>query len=231
MKSIFITVFYNTSEEEQSRLKNQVSALGIDGFDAVDHSTSKKGYAEGINTLLKKHLNTYDLFFIANPDIDISSLDKKTYVDGSNILDIWGYSMKQSGKTYFGGIIDAMRMSGGLSVAKPDERFPKVDFVSGSLMVVKKNVIKKIGYLDETFGMYYEDVEYCYRAAKNGFAVGIDAENFYTHFEDSKTNSSKAKFLAKNRMKFLWEHGNLKQKLYEVVRLPKTLFEEKGNLL
>jgi GT2 family glycosyltransferase len=231
MKSIFITVFFETSDAEQKRLKKQVDSVGIEGFDSVDHTVSKKGYAEGINALLKKHHEDFDLFFVANPDIDISSLDNKTYLDGSKLLDIWGYAMKQSDKTYYGGIIDPLRMSGGLSIEKPHERFPKVDFVSGSLMCIKKKVIEKIGYFDDTYGMYYEDVEYCHRASKNGIAVGIDAENSYTHFEDSKTNSEKAKFLAKNRMKFLWENGSVKQKLYEVVRLPKTLLEEKGNLL
>lgn len=231
MKSIFITVFYNTSDAEQKRIKKQVSDVGIEGFNSVDHSASKKGYAEGINTLLKKHLEEYDIFFIANPDIDVSSLEKKTYLDAAKMLDIWGYTMKQESDVYYGGEIDPMRMSGGLITQKPKERFPRVDFVSGSLMAVKKKVIEKVGYLDESYGMYYEDVEYCYRAAKAGFVVGIDAENLYTHFEESKVNLLKEKFLAKNRMKFLWENGDLKQKVYEVIRLPKTVLEEKGNLL
>jgi GT2 family glycosyltransferase len=212
-------------------LQKQVSDLGFDGFDSVDHTESKKGYAEGINLLLKKHINDFDIFFVANPDIDISSLQKGTFMDAVSKLDIWGYAMRQDGKIYYGGRIDPMRMSGGLLVGKSGERFTGVDFVSGSLMAIRKNVIEKIGYFDETFGMYYEDVEYCYRAKKNGFSVGIDTENIYSHFEDSKTNPVKSRFLAKNRMKFLWQHGNLKQKLYEVIRLPKTLLEEKGNLL
>jgi hypothetical protein len=41
MKSIFITVFYNTPHEDQKRLQKQVSDLGFDGFDSVDHTESK----------------------------------------------------------------------------------------------------------------------------------------------------------------------------------------------
>lgn len=47
-----------------------------------------------------------------------------------------------------------------------------VGWVSGSVMAIKKEVINKIGCLDENIFMYGEDVEYCMRAAKAGFKIG-----------------------------------------------------------
>ncbi|MDO9028634.1 MAG: oligosaccharide flippase family protein, partial [Candidatus Roizmanbacteria bacterium] len=144
----------------------------------------------------------------------------------SAYFDIWGLAMKQQGKTYYGGKIDKWRMSGGLIDKKPKNRFVSTDFVSGSLMFIKKKVIDKIGFLDEKYFMYYEEVDYCYRARKAGFKIGIDSKLTYDHFEVSKDSPNKEYYLFKNRIKFLLKYGSLKQKTYELLRLPKTIVEE-----
>jgi len=51
------------------------------------------------------------------------------------------------------------------------DKISPVDWVSGCAFFIKKEVIKKIGMLDENFFLYYEDTEYCYRAKKAGFEV------------------------------------------------------------
>lgn len=48
----------------------------------------------------------------------------------------------------------------------------EVGWVSGAAMIIKDEVIKKIGFLDEKIFMYGEDVEYCLRASRNCFKVG-----------------------------------------------------------
>lgn len=48
----------------------------------------------------------------------------------------------------------------------------KVGWVSGTAMLIKSETIDKIGYLDESIFMYGEDVEYCYRALKEGINTG-----------------------------------------------------------
>lgn len=47
-----------------------------------------------------------------------------------------------------------------------------VGWISGSVMLIKNEVIEKIGFLDDRIFMYGEDVEYCWRAKKAGFKVG-----------------------------------------------------------
>jgi GT2 family glycosyltransferase len=47
----------------------------------------------------------------------------------------------------------------------------EVDWVSGSSLLAKREVFEKIGFLDEIFFMYVEDVDFCYRAKKSGFSV------------------------------------------------------------
>ncbi|OGE34506.1 hypothetical protein A3H85_00850 [Candidatus Daviesbacteria bacterium RIFCSPLOWO2_02_FULL_40_8] len=48
----------------------------------------------------------------------------------------------------------------------------EVGWVSGSVMLIKDEVIKKVGVLDENIFMYGEDVEYCMRVKQNNFKVG-----------------------------------------------------------
>lgn len=48
----------------------------------------------------------------------------------------------------------------------------EVGWVSGAVMLIKDEVLKKAGYLDEGIFMYGEDVEFCMRVKKNGFRVG-----------------------------------------------------------
>lgn len=47
-----------------------------------------------------------------------------------------------------------------------------VDVVSGCAMLVKRSVFERIGLLDTTFFMYYEDTDFCLRARDKGYRVG-----------------------------------------------------------
>jgi len=45
----------------------------------------------------------------------------------------------------------------------------ETNFITGCAMLIKKEVFKKIGFLDERFFLYYEDTDFCLRAKKAGF--------------------------------------------------------------
>jgi GT2 family glycosyltransferase len=47
----------------------------------------------------------------------------------------------------------------------------EVDWVSGSCLLAKREMLEKVGLLDERFYMYVEDVDLCFRAKKSGFSV------------------------------------------------------------
>ncbi len=47
----------------------------------------------------------------------------------------------------------------------------EVDGVSGSCMLIRREVIEQIGYFDERFFAYQEDADYCFQAKKNGWKV------------------------------------------------------------
>ena len=47
----------------------------------------------------------------------------------------------------------------------------EVDVLSGSLMMVRKLVLDKIGYFDEDYFMYGEDIDLCYRIKQSGWKI------------------------------------------------------------
>lgn len=47
----------------------------------------------------------------------------------------------------------------------------EVDWVMGSALMVSKEAIKKVGYMDPRFFMYMEDVDWCRRFWENGYKV------------------------------------------------------------
>jgi O-antigen/teichoic acid export membrane protein len=230
MKTAFIFVLYKTPQSEINRLKKEVKELNTSNYNLyfIDNSENGQGYAQGVNTGIKKALKDgCNLFVIANPDVSIARLSLgEGGLVASKYFDIWSYTMLQQGKKYYGGMIDKWRMSGGLIDKKPAKHFSETDFVSGSLMFIKKKVIDKIGLFDESYFMYYEEVDYCYRAKKAGFKIGIDSNKYYEHFEISVDNPKKEYHLFRNRLKFLFKYGSAKQKIREFIRIPKTVFEE-----
>jgi len=229
MKIAFIFVLYKTPQSEIKRLKQEVKNLKLKDYKIyfIDNTNNQQGYAAGVNASIKKALKDgCELFTIANPDIKLVSLVPLDKLVQLSPFDIFGFAMRQQGKTYYGGKLDEWRMSGELNQEKPKSRFIASDFVSGSLMFIKKKVIDKIGFFNEKYFMYYEDVDYCYRAKKVGFKIGIDSKISYEHFEVSQDDPQKEFFLFKNRLKFLFKFGSLKQKIYELIRIPKTVFEE-----
>ena len=223
MNICFILVLYNTARQEVERLKRETKNYRVY---LIDNTKSKEGYAAGVNKGLKKAMSkNFDVFVVCNPDISIKGIQKKDIENLSKKFDIGGFTMKQNGKTYYGGEIDRWRMSGGLITRKPKKEFQEVDFVSGSLMAVSRKTIEKIGLFDESYGMYYEDVDYCIRAKRKGLRVGIHSKIAYDHFEIFSQNTSKEFYLFKNRLKILWKYGTTSQKVYEFLRLPKTVWE------
>lgn len=235
MRIAFIVVTLGESPLLVNDLKRQIKSLELRGskFYEIKNKRGEEGYARGINKGIEKALKgKTDLFIILNSDLSLKKISGKKLLAAAEFFDVWGFAMKQRNTIYYGGEIDRWRMSGGLIIKKPKKRFVERDFVSGSMICIKKEVIDKIGPWDEKYFLYYEEVDYCFRARQAGFKVGIDSQNLYEHFELSENNNPlKDYYLKKNRIRFLHKYGTILQKLYELIRLPKTIFEDKEGFI
>ena len=88
--------------------------------------------------------------------------------------------------TYFLGLSDLFpksRLFGQYQMSYiDDDQVHTVAGVSGSCMLVRRQVIDQIGYLDENFFAYQEDADFCYRAREAGWDVVYYPKSQITHF-------------------------------------------------
>jgi len=63
------------------------------------------------------------------------------------------------------------RFAGYLMTYFDEDQVHEVDAVSGSCLLVRREVINQIGYLDEDYYAYGEDLDYCARAKKAGWKI------------------------------------------------------------
>lgn len=77
--------------------------------------------------------------------------------------------------SYFSGLSklfpDNPRFSGYLLTHMDNNKVSEVQAVSGSCMMIRKEVIDQIGYLDERYFAYQEDTDYCFHARQAGWKV------------------------------------------------------------
>ena len=76
-----------------------------------------------------------------------------------------------------------------LTYLDPDESY-EVDAISGSCMMIRRETYAMVGGLDETFFMYGEDLDWCYRVQKAGWKVFYVASTKIIHYKGESTRRS-----------------------------------------
>jgi len=81
-------------------------------------------------------------------------------------------------------------------------------------MLIKKDVFKKVGLLDERFFLYYEDADFSYRARKSGFKLKIVSDAIVYHFEKSSESLNKIYYLVFSGIIFFRKNANWAIRIY-----------------
>jgi len=81
----------------------------------------------------------------------------------------------------------------------------EVNLLSGACMLIKKEVFKDIGLLDESFFMFYDDVDFCYRAKMKGYKIYYYADTSIIHhggasWKETRENMQKTKLISYQSM-------------------------------
>jgi len=79
------------------------------------------------------------------------------------------------------------------------------DYVSFACVLLKAEVIKKTGLLNDQYFMYFEDVEYCLKLKDRGYSIACDHSVLISHQTSSSFSSSldKLKFLVPSHFRFI----------------------------
>lgn len=162
-------------------------------------SEKNLGFAGGHNLVLKKVTSKYILLLNSDTIISPNSLDKMIdFMDknpsfGISSCKILGFDEKLQpncgdlplGLALLSWLFNLEALGVKSSLHRNEKSYyfksHEVGWVSGNFMLIKKDVLDKIGLLNENFFMYFEDVEFCYRAKKAGFKIGLNADVFIKH--------------------------------------------------
>lgn len=81
-------------------------------------------------------------------------------------------------------------------------------YLTGCCLLIKKNVIARIGLFDERFFLYYEDADFSIRAQKAGFGLWVEPTALCFHHESQSSSSDlKTYNLVKNGLIFFHIHN------------------------
>ncbi len=152
-----------------------------------------QGFSKAVNQGIK--LSTGDYILLLNPDtiLDFSQLQKMVEFLGSQknagiigpkLLNIDG-TVQLSCRSFPSFVNSIFNRYSPLTRIFPQNKYSarylytnwdhahprNVDWVSGACMLVKNDVLRQIGLLDEDYFMYCEDIDFCYRAKKSGWGV------------------------------------------------------------
>jgi len=160
--------------------KGEISKKIKKEFPWVNVTINKRnlGFSKSNNVGIKKALREYNPNYILllNDDTEIIQKDwlKKMVEVGENNEKIGILGCKivypDGSLQHIGGLIKNWEITK-ITNFKEGKTI-EVDHVMGAFMLIKKEVIKKIGFLDEKFSPYLlEDTDYCLRAKKEGFKI------------------------------------------------------------
>jgi GT2 family glycosyltransferase len=81
-----------------------------------------------------------------------------------------------------------------LTFLDPDQSY-RVDAISGSFMFIRRRTFEAVGYLDESFFMYCEDIDYCYRIAQAGWKIYYFPETSIVHYKGESTKKNNLDYI------------------------------------
>lgn len=165
-------------------------------------SRTNLGFAGGNNLGLKKSRTKYCLLLNSDTEVLDGALDKLVNFGRDRGFEICSCKLLNTDKSFqpnagslpspffvflwLSGIDDLSKKIGfNVSYQARDKGYylkdREVGWVSGTAMLIRSDIFKKIGFLDKKIFMYGEDVEYCMRANRSGFRVGWTNEAEIIH--------------------------------------------------
>lgn len=190
-KSVVFLVDNSANENEKEKLEQ---TFGNDPGIQLIFPQENLGFAAGVNLGLRQALKTgHRHFLLLNNDAVLPA----------DAMDIFAKAFKK----HPGSIISPAIMWGGrpnkgnyyqkylgLKFQKPFlKELGSLYYFSGCALGFDKEVLDKIGFLDESFFFYGEDVEFSYRAQKNNIPLILLPELLVTH-EGNKSSRAASLF-------------------------------------
>ena len=155
------------------------------------------GFSKGNNLALKQATGRYLLLLNSDTEIESNTLEVSgryldTYQDvgamGCKVLLPNGELDKACRRKFPNPANAFLRLFGlkkysNYNIDTPIDEEVEVDSVMGAYLMVRKYVVDKVGYLDEDYFMYGEDIDWCWRIKEAGYKIMYVPTCKITHFK------------------------------------------------
>lgn len=158
---------------------------------------ANKGFAGGMNIGIKhalEHLKP-DFIWLLNNDVQIypDALEKLlNYADQNKKVGMWGSTLLENdgkiqcagGCIYYPYLTIFRPILAGKTLEEIKDIDPpkiKLDYIAGAALFIKTEVIEKIGFLNEEYFLFYEELDYSQRLKKIGFDLAWCRESIVIH--------------------------------------------------
>lgn len=184
------------------------------------------GFSYGNNLAFKRLIELEcDYLWMVNPDtkllpgacealIDVLHNDEKAGAAGSRLEDPDGTS-QVSAFTFpspLGELVNTSRLGflqrhfSKYVIARPvDDVRQYVDWVAGASMMFSAGLLKKIGFMDEAYFLYFEEVDYCLAINRCGYKVVYAPSSRVIHHVGAATGISDSRKKAPRRPTYWFE--------------------------
>jgi len=153
------------------------------------------GFAKGVNFALRWAISKdYNLFLLLNNDTilphgALTSLKNFLSTTKRDIVAPKIYCYPDEGKLWSSG--NYYNRYFGFIFQESIKSLPgQVFYLTGCCLLIKKRVFEKIGFFDEDFFMYGEDIDFCWRAKMSGFKLSVDPKTIIFHKASTSTKSN-----------------------------------------
>jgi len=195
------------------KLKKDFNTESETGLIKFIINKENKGFAYANNIVLRKMSAQYVLLLNSDTIVLDNCLEKslnymETYKDvgalGCKVLLPDNSLDKACRRSFPDFSVSFYRMTGIAHLFPNSERFGRynltyldendtyeVDCVMGAFMMVRSTAIQEVGLLDETFFMYGEDIDWCYRIKAANWKIIYFSDAQIIHYKGASSNKTK----------------------------------------
>jgi len=159
-----------------------------EGFAKANNQGIKYSIKNGFEYVLLLNNDT----FIKNDLIDLlvkQSIKLNQKIIQPLILNYDGTEIWNAGGTInnFFGTFETIKKGESFKNFKANKNF--TEWFTGCCVLIKSEVFKDIGYFDERFFAYYEDIDFSIRLKECGYSIGIMNDSYLQHYESASSKS------------------------------------------
>lgn len=228
-----------TGDDSAERLQRAINENGWDAWCTLKAIHPNLGFTGGNNVILKSTLQStappqYVLLLnadtIVRPNafkalVDFMDQNPKVGIAGSRLENPDGTAQRSAFRFHSPlsefergiklGLITSLLKDWVVASPVP-EQVSETDWVSGASMIIRNEVFRDVGLLDEGYYTYFDDIDFCFNARRAGWPTWYVPDSRVVHLEGQTTGITHANlqrrppylFEARRRY-FLKNHGGL----------------------